>query len=102
MEKAEKRLAGFTAQAGIIVLASHSDGLIRKMCNTAVLMNRGQVVATGDVENVLKIYNDKIRAASNQANPESNEDTENAQLALDLGPSVAEIAAPEGADSLLP
>ena len=102
MEKAERRLAGFTAQAGIIVLASHSDGLIRKMCNTAVLMNRGQVVATGDVENILKIYNDKIRAASNQANPESNEDTENAQLALDLGPNVAETAVPEGADSLLP
>lgn len=59
IEKAEKRLADFTAQAGIIVLASHSDGLIRKMCKTAILMNRGQIVAMGDVETILRFYNDK-------------------------------------------
>lgn len=59
LEKAEKRLAEFTEQAGIIVLASHSNGLILKMCKSAILMNRGRVVAVGDVEGILERYSEK-------------------------------------------
>jgi ABC-type polysaccharide/polyol phosphate transport system ATPase subunit len=59
LEKAEMRLKEFTSQAGIIVLASHSNGLIQKMCKTAILMNRGQVVAVGGVEEILQRYEKK-------------------------------------------
>ena len=56
IDKANKRLGQFTEKAGIIVLASHSDALIRKMCRTAVLMEHGRVVEVGDVESVLESY----------------------------------------------
>ena len=72
------------------------------MCNTAILMNRGQIVATGEVETILKLYNDKIRAASQMADLEAQEEMANAQLTLDLSPSLAETAAPAGADNLAP
>lgn len=61
LDKAEKRLSNFTAQAGILVLASHSDDLIRKMCNRAVLMNRGKIIFHGHVEEVLEHYKNQIQ-----------------------------------------
>jgi ABC-2 type transport system ATP-binding protein/lipopolysaccharide transport system ATP-binding protein len=64
MEKANRRLTEFTARAGIIVLASHSDVLIKRICSTAVLMERGGVVAVGDTESVLAQYRERVSAAS--------------------------------------
>src|SRR5436190_11914710 len=42
-EKANERLDAFVAKAGILVLASHSLELVRRLCNKAVLMERGRV-----------------------------------------------------------
>jgi ABC-2 type transport system ATP-binding protein/lipopolysaccharide transport system ATP-binding protein len=63
LEKANKRLSDFTDQAGIIVLASHSDGLIRRMCSTAVLMERGRAIAIGGVDEILARYRERSAAA---------------------------------------
>lgn len=65
LEKANKRLDQFTEKAGIIVLASHSDALIRRMCRTAVLMERGSVVTVGDTETVLEQYEKRRLAQRN-------------------------------------
>ncbi|MFN2199743.1 MAG: ABC transporter ATP-binding protein [Caldilineaceae bacterium] len=59
LEKASKRLSEFTGRAGIIVLASHSEALVRTMCRTAVLMERGRVIAVGDTEEILQTYHQK-------------------------------------------
>lgn len=56
LQKAESRLKNFTKQAGIIVLASHSNALIRKMCNIALFLKRGSVVALGEVDDMLRMY----------------------------------------------
>jgi len=56
LEKAEMRLADFTKRAGIIVLASHSNILIKKLCKTAILMDHGQITMTGEVDEVLDRY----------------------------------------------
>lgn len=56
MEKASRRLREFTNRAAIIVLASHSEALLQSMCNRAVLLEHGRVVADGGVDEVLKIY----------------------------------------------
>jgi ABC-2 type transport system ATP-binding protein/lipopolysaccharide transport system ATP-binding protein len=56
LEKAQARLEGFTNKAGIIVLASHSGVLLRRMCRTAVIMDRGRIVYSGDTDSVLKHY----------------------------------------------
>jgi len=63
LEKANKRLGEFTNKAAIIVLASHSEGLIKKMCSHAVLMERGRVIRVGEVGEVLDYYKGQSRAA---------------------------------------
>ena len=54
--KANERLDQFIKKAGILVLASHSIDLVRKLCNKAVLMEHGRLVQSGDVDAVLDIY----------------------------------------------
>lgn len=66
LEKANKRLDEFTKKAAIIVLASHSDELIKKMCDNAVLMDHGRVVAQGKTEDVLSLYREQRSAAGLQ------------------------------------
>ena len=56
LDKANRRLKQFTGGAAIIVLASHSNALIREMCDKAVLMERGRIVKVGDTEDVLADY----------------------------------------------
>jgi ABC-2 type transport system ATP-binding protein/lipopolysaccharide transport system ATP-binding protein len=62
LAKADKRLSEFTARAGITVVASHSVGLIRRMCKKAVLMEHGRIALIGDTDNVLKEYNARAKA----------------------------------------
>lgn len=55
-ERAAKRVDALVERANILVLASHSDSLIRSMCNKAVLLHSGRVVTTGEVEDVIEAY----------------------------------------------
>jgi ABC-2 type transport system ATP-binding protein/lipopolysaccharide transport system ATP-binding protein len=48
IEKANKRLNEFVSRAGILVLASHSDALIRRFCNKHVLLERGKIASMGE------------------------------------------------------
>lgn len=56
LAKANKRLEAFTEQASIIVLASHSNSLISRMCTSAILMEHGRLIAQGATEEILDIY----------------------------------------------
>jgi ABC-2 type transport system ATP-binding protein/lipopolysaccharide transport system ATP-binding protein len=56
LEKARKRLDDFTGKAAIIVLASHSESLIKKMCTKAVLLRHGKVELFDDTGVVLEAY----------------------------------------------
>lgn len=56
LEKANKRLDAFTEQASILVLASHSNTLLSRMCSSAILMEHGRMVAQGTTEEILAIY----------------------------------------------
>lgn len=62
LEKARARLEEFTAKAGIIVLASHSEELLLGMCRTALLMEHGKIVHAGDTAEVLQTYRQRVRA----------------------------------------
>ena len=57
VEKANQRLATLAEAAGIVVLASHSDELLRKTCTTAALLDAGRVLEIGTVDQVLERYN---------------------------------------------
>ena len=56
LEKAEGRMDRFVGRTSILVIASHSEALIRRLCNKAVLLDRGEVAAAGTVDEVLYAY----------------------------------------------
>jgi ABC-2 type transport system ATP-binding protein/lipopolysaccharide transport system ATP-binding protein len=56
LEKANQRLSEFTSKAAIIVLSSHSEFLVKRMCEKAVLMERGRIRAVGETDEILKLY----------------------------------------------
>lgn len=53
MKKAEARIDEFVSQANIVVLASHSDDLLRRVCNKVLRLEQGRVVSFGSPEEVL-------------------------------------------------
>src|SRR3954454_17138109 len=55
-QRADERLRGFMSSAGIVVLASHGDDLLRSQCDTAVWLDQGRVREQGDLERVLARY----------------------------------------------
>ena len=59
LEKVKRRLQEFTSKATIIVLASHSEQLVRQMCSTSVLMEHGQIIALGNTNQVLALYQER-------------------------------------------
>ena len=59
IEKAEKRLAEFMNRSKIIVLASHSDYVIKKFCNKVLLLEHGQIIAAGSPEEVINTYHSR-------------------------------------------
>ncbi len=56
MEKARARMFGFVEQARILVLASHSEDIIRQWCNKAMLLRAGHIEAFGPVDEVMRDY----------------------------------------------
>jgi ABC-2 type transport system ATP-binding protein len=56
VERAKERLDRFIGGSSIMVLASHSEELIRAICNKAILLGQGQVLAEGSVEDVFHHY----------------------------------------------
>jgi ABC-type polysaccharide/polyol phosphate transport system ATPase subunit len=55
-DKAEKRLSKFYGGIGTLVLASHSNALIKQLCNKAMMLKHGRIEAFGSVDEVLAIY----------------------------------------------
>lgn len=56
LQKASERLRRFTEKVAIIVLASHSEDLISRMCSEALLMEHGRVIASGKTDAMLAQY----------------------------------------------
>ncbi len=54
--RAAERVEALIGRSSIMVLASHSDQLIRQMCNRAILLKQGHVIADGPTEDVLDLY----------------------------------------------
>lgn len=56
LDKARKRMEDLIDRSGILVLASHTNSLIRRVCNKVALIERGEVKAFGPTDEVLKQY----------------------------------------------
>lgn len=56
LAKAEQRLTDMVDKASILVLASHSDDLMRRLCTRLIWLDAGRVLADGPVEETLANY----------------------------------------------
>src|SRR5215204_7533316 len=68
VNKAFARLSALVHRSSILVIASHSEGVIRKLCNKAIWLHNGSLEEFGDVENVLESYARMREAQPTQAN----------------------------------
>ncbi|HTI86461.1 MAG TPA: ABC transporter ATP-binding protein [Alphaproteobacteria bacterium] len=59
--RAEKRMMELINRSSIMVLASHSDAMIKDVCSKAALMESGRLIAIGSVDEIMARYH-----ASNQ------------------------------------
>lgn len=55
-EKAKKRVDALIARASILILASHSDALIKSLCNRAILLQSGRIIGEGGVDDIINVY----------------------------------------------
>jgi ABC-type polysaccharide/polyol phosphate transport system ATPase subunit len=53
---AAERVSNLIERSSIMVFASHSEDLIRQMCNRAILLDHGRLIADGPTEDVLDMY----------------------------------------------
>ncbi|PZO79236.1 MAG: sugar ABC transporter ATP-binding protein [Mesorhizobium amorphae] len=61
-KKAKARLREFVRDAGILVLASHAEELLREWCETALWMEHGRVRGYGPLEDILAAYRASLAA----------------------------------------
>jgi ABC-type polysaccharide/polyol phosphate transport system ATPase subunit len=71
-ERAAQRMSEFIGRSRIVVLATHSDGTIKSMCNKAALMHEGQLHAIGLVDNIIEQYRSMMGAAAGRKSRNSN------------------------------
>jgi lipopolysaccharide transport system ATP-binding protein len=71
MAKATERMQSRVAGSKIVVLASHSVGLLRGVCNRGLVMDGGRIVFDGDIDQALKAYHEVVlRAQAAGGGPE--------------------------------
>lgn len=56
IDKARARLDELISNASIMVMASHSEDILRQFCNRAVLMHEGRMLMDGTVDEILTAY----------------------------------------------
>lgn len=56
LRHAKKRMDDRVSGSKIVVLASHNNGLLQRICNKGLLLDQGRVVQFGPIEDVLETY----------------------------------------------
>lgn len=67
MIKAKERLLGQMSDETIVVLASHSAGLLRAMCTKAIVLEQGRIIHAGNIVAGLKFYHEHLARLREQA-----------------------------------
>lgn len=63
VNKARARLNDRVASSQIVVLASHNFQMLRKVCDTGIVLEQGRVAYTGEVNSAINAYKEIYRAA---------------------------------------
>ena len=66
-ERAEKRMKSFMNSSGTLILASHSENLLKQFCTRGIVFNHGYVVYDGSLDAALNYYhtNDYLHSNDN-------------------------------------
>jgi len=62
VQKAQERIHAKVQGAQIVVLASHNFGLMKRVCNKAILLEKGRIHSAGEVVDVLDEFQQLLRA----------------------------------------
>lgn len=98
MARAKERMQSRVSGSRIVVLASHSVGLLRDVCNKAVVLERGRRVFAGDIAAGLGAYHEllaRIRE-SGEAEAETEEAVEEERPAVRVFGALEHVEALEG------
>jgi ABC-type polysaccharide/polyol phosphate transport system ATPase subunit len=60
MRKAKERMQSRVGGSKIVVLASHSTGLLRDICNRGIVLERGRLMHAGDITSSFKYYHELL------------------------------------------
>jgi ABC-type polysaccharide/polyol phosphate transport system ATPase subunit len=67
MQKAQVRINKIISEASVLLLASHSEDILRHFCERLIWMREGQIAADGPVEDVLAAYRASLAASDTPA-----------------------------------
>lgn len=73
MKKATERMKSRVGGSKIVMLASHSVGLLRDICSKGIVLDEGRIVFTGDIVSALRAYHEVMArsADSGQLGPKA-------------------------------
>ncbi len=61
-EKSEQRILDMMEDGVTVLYVSHSTDRIRKLCNKAIILTKGQVVANGEVGEICDMYTEMVNS----------------------------------------
>ena len=60
-EKSEKRLQNLMGDGVTVLYVSHSTERVEALCNKAIILSHGQLIANGDAPDVCTLYREMIK-----------------------------------------
>lgn len=73
MARARHRIQDIVKTTRLLVLASHSESVLRQFCNKAVVMHQGAAVFQGSLQDGLAFYGDLVTLADHEAKRQAEE-----------------------------
>ncbi len=59
-EKSEQRIMDLMDDGVTVIFVSHSTERVKKICNKAIILTKGQLVASGDADSICNIYTEMV------------------------------------------
>lgn len=60
-KKSENKIMGMFDSGVTVLFVSHSIEQVRRLCNKAILLDHGQLIASGDIDEISSLYEERIR-----------------------------------------
>ncbi|MDD9908817.1 MAG: ABC transporter ATP-binding protein [Ahrensia sp.] len=55
-EQAQRHMNDYVEKAGIVVLASHSEGMLKRVCNRGIVLDSGNLVFDGPIDDSIEFH----------------------------------------------